>query len=110
MANSNTRTQGCTQSVTLPHLGGPLPQYVVVHYIPNASEWRITNIEIYLDEALTDLRADGIEFDTMPREVQFALLMHLNAKDAASRAQRGFQRLWDDIQADAAAARVLEGA
>lgn len=66
-------------AIVLPSLAGPLPQYVVIHHSGNEQEWRITNIEIYADPALTQLLADDIRFATLPKATQLQLMGALNA-------------------------------
>lgn len=97
------------QSVTIRDFDALLPQYLVVNYISDDAEWQVMSLKI-LDENKTVI-ADGIEFASLPTPSQMAILGALHNHDHEEKQRRhGLARLLNDIRADQAAARVLEGA
>jgi hypothetical protein len=97
------------RSITLRDFNALLPQYLVVNYISDDAEWQVTSLEI-LDESKKVI-ADGIEFAMLPTASQMAILGALHEHDHEQKQRRhGMMRLLNDLRADAAAQRVLEGA
>jgi hypothetical protein len=99
-----------TQSIALTN-GGCFPQYLLVHVVPSDGPSRdIREIEIFSrpDHCPESLISDGIVFSELPLDTQLRILSALDEKqDSTARIRRGFRRLWADIQADAAAARLM---
>jgi hypothetical protein len=94
--------------IVLPNPAPIMNTFVVVHYRDNESGWEITNVELYGDAELTVLHNDDIRIAEQSQAFQDKVYAALNNRTDPVKCERGMRRLWADIQADAAASRVVD--
>lgn len=100
-------------SITIPNPGPLFDTWAVIHYIPDDQDWKITDVELYTSEQLIQfgetatLIADGIQPEKFDPANRAKFFNALNDYVDGQRAARGYQRLVNDLNADAALARAF---
>lgn len=92
--------------ITLPNPGLVMTTYIVVHHVPTDGEWDIKSVSICADPEGQIVLGD-CSIEELPRD---QLEQICEALAAYQMTKRGMRRLLNDLRADQAAARVLEGA
>lgn len=96
-------------TLTLPNPGPVISTFVKIQYTEHEYGFDITSIEEYRDAACTKLHTDFC-IDELPREAQdriYSAIYYQRDRDARA---RGMRRLKADLEADAYARRLLDGA
>jgi hypothetical protein len=84
--------------ITLANPGPIISTFVQIHYRVDSHELEITAIEIHADAEATQLIADGISVDDLPRSSQEEIYAALAARVGKRRREHGLRRLLTDVQ------------
>jgi hypothetical protein len=79
--------------------GYPLPTYLVVNHTGDEQEWRITSIELWVDQDAPFLIYDDLRMDQLSPQIQADIVLALN-EDAIRRRERAMRlaRLNKELQ------------
>lgn len=97
------------KSIILANPGPVASTWVVINHRENDQEWDIVSVELCQDAEGLDVIGDHTMAE-LSRDIQEQIYTALAVYTEKNRRERGMRRLWNDIRADQAAARVLEGA
>lgn len=93
------------QTITLPN-PGLVDTWIIVNHCPADGEWDIKSVEFYAD-AHGEFCIGDYSMGELPRNLQEQIYLLL---EAHKNTQHGLRRLLNDLRADAAGIRILEGA